>query len=78
MPEQQPKQTTENLLSLREELIAEIKEHRQANHAVEDGLEQDANLTYDLMEGPVGMLKGSMLNEAELPEGYESLFLNLM
>ena len=44
----------------------------------EDGLEQVPNLNYDLMEGPVGYLKGSMLNEADLPEGYESLFLSLM
>lgn len=51
----------------------------QANNRVaEDGLEQVPNLNYDLMEGPVGSLKGSMLNEAELSEGYESPYLSLM
>lgn len=58
--------TTENLLALREGLIAEIQEHMHANKATNSaaGLQQedsiDPNLTYDLYEGHHKTLMGSM------------------
>ena len=48
------------------------------NHTnLEDGIEQEMNLTYDLAEGHNITLKGSM-NASELPEGYRDIFLSLM
>ena len=44
---------------------------------LEDGIEQEMNLTYDLAEGHNVTLKGSM-NASELPEGLGDLFLSLM
>ena len=73
--------TTENLLALREGLIAEIEEHMMNRTFLDDGIEQEMNLTYDLAEGPMRTLKGSM-NEVDLPNevGYyeDLLFLSLM
>ena len=73
--------TTENLLALREGLIAEIEEHMMNRTFLDDGIEQEMNLTYDLAEGPMRTLKGSM-NEVDLPNEvayYEDLlYLSLM
>ena len=44
---------------------------------LEDGIEQEMNLTYDLAEGHNITLKGSM-NASDLPEAYQELFLSLM
>ena len=51
---------TENLLALREGLIAEIEEHMMNKTSLPDGNELEANLTYDLAEGHNVKLKGSM------------------
>lgn len=45
--------------------------------ALEDGIEQEMNLTYDLAEGHNITLKGSM-NASDLPQEYQELFLSLM
>ena len=44
---------------------------------LDDGIEQEMNLTYDLAEGHNITLKGQM-NASELPEGLGDLFMSLM
>lgn len=67
------KSTTENLLAQREGLIAEIQEHMMNRTLLPEQLEKEMNLTYDLFEGPFGMLKGSMNGSEDLEEADESL-----